>query len=72
MPRYGATSWRVLVQGLQALGFSGPYPGGKHQYMVKGEFRLTIPNPHAGDISIGLLARILAQAGIDRATWESV
>lgn len=72
MPHYGAVNWRTLVQGLQALGFDGPYPGGRHQYMVKGELRLTIPNPHAGDISVGLLSRILRQAGIDRATWESV
>jgi predicted RNA binding protein YcfA (HicA-like mRNA interferase family) len=72
MPHYGAINWRTLVQGLQSLGFDGPYPGGRHQYMVKGELRLTIPNPHTGDISVGLLARILRQAGIDRATWESV
>lgn len=72
MPRYGVIGWRTFVQALQSLGFSGPYPGGKHQYMMKGELRLTIPNPHTGDISVALLARLLRQAGIDRATWDSV
>jgi len=33
---------------------------------------LTIPNPHQGDIVEGLLARILKQARIDRATWEKL
>jgi len=30
---------------------------------------LYVPNPHQGDISRGLLAKIL-QAGIDRDEWE--
>jgi hypothetical protein len=38
--------------------------------MVKGELKPHIPNPHHGDISRGLLSRILRQAGIDRDTWE--
>ncbi len=38
--------------------------------MVKGDLVLTIPNPHGRDIGIGLLARILKQAGISRAEWE--
>jgi hypothetical protein len=40
--------------------------------MVRGDLVLTIPNPHAGDISVGLLARILRQAGISRSQWEAV
>lgn len=35
-----------LVAGLRRHGFEGPYPGGKHLFMVKGKLRLTIPNPH--------------------------
>jgi len=72
MPTFGPISLRVLIQGLRAAGFSGPFPGGKHQYMVKEQLRITIPNPHIGDISVALLTRILRQAGIDRATWESL
>ena len=51
---------------------TSPYPGGKHQYMVKDELKLTIPNPHKGDIVVGLLNRILRQAGITREEWEAL
>ena len=37
--------------------------------MTKDELRLTIPNPHAGDISVTLLSEILARGGIGRADW---
>lgn len=39
--------------------------------MIKGTVRLRIPNPHQGDISTGLLMRLLRQAGVDRAEWEA-
>ena len=31
-----------------------------------------VPNPHRGDISVGLLNRILKEAGISRTEWESL
>jgi hypothetical protein len=34
--------------------------------------RVILPNPHQGDISVNLLARILRQARITREEWESV
>jgi len=70
MPRLGPIKRRKLIHHLRELGFEGPYVGGKHQYMVKGEIRLAIPNPHQSDIGRDLLARILRQAGIDRDEWE--
>ena len=70
MPQFGAINRRDLVRYLKEAGFEGPYPGGKHQYMVKAELKLTIPNPHQGDISKGLLARILRQANISMDEWE--
>ncbi|MBC6481939.1 MAG: type II toxin-antitoxin system HicA family toxin [Hormoscilla sp. GM7CHS1pb] len=69
MPQFGPIKWRDLVRYLRDAGFSGPYPGSKHQYMMKEEFKLTIPNPHQGDISISLLARILRQANISKDEW---
>ena len=54
---------------LRKLGFEGPYQGGKHPYMVKGNLVLTIPNPHRKEISVDLLSRILRQANIDREEW---
>ena len=37
---------------------------------ARADLVLTIPNPHSGDIGIGLLAVILRRAGITRAAWE--
>jgi predicted RNA binding protein YcfA (HicA-like mRNA interferase family) len=61
-----------LIRSLQQAGFEGPYSGGKHQFMVKGDITLWIPNPHQGDIGRELLARILRQAHIDRDEWEKL
>jgi predicted RNA binding protein YcfA (HicA-like mRNA interferase family) len=58
-----------LVRRLRELGFEGPYRGGKHPYMVKGDLVLTIPNPHRKEISVDLLRRILKRAGISREEW---
>ena len=70
MPAWKPIKRRELIAVLKRLGFSGPYSGGKHEFMQKGDLILTIPNPHRGDIPIGLLKVILRQAGIDRDDWE--
>lgn len=72
MPAFGPISRTNLIRCFKQLGFAGPYSGGRHEYMSKGELRVFIPNPHTGDISKGLLAKILKQAGIDRKEWESL
>ena len=61
-----------MVRRFRALGWSGPYPGGKHPTMVKGEHAITIPNPHRGDIDWSLMKRILKEAGIDAKAWEKM
>ena len=60
------------MKGLRALGFEGPWSGGRHEFMVRGGVVLAIPNPHRGDIGVGLLSRVLAQAGVSRKEWERV
>ena len=70
MPRLGPIGREDLIFYLKRLGFEGPYSGRKHQFMVRGRFRLTIPNPHRKEIGISLLNRILRQAGIEKAEWE--
>jgi predicted RNA binding protein YcfA (HicA-like mRNA interferase family) len=70
MPPWKPLKRRELIAALRRGGFSGPYTGGKHQFMQKEDLVLTIPNPHRGDISIGLLKVILLQAGISRRDWE--
>jgi predicted RNA binding protein YcfA (HicA-like mRNA interferase family) len=62
-------SWPHLVRKLKKFGFEGPYRGGKHSCMVKGDLVLTIPNPHKKEISPDLLIRILRQANIKREEW---
>ncbi|MGC8778018.1 MAG: type II toxin-antitoxin system HicA family toxin [Candidatus Caldatribacteriaceae bacterium] len=72
MAKLRPVSWLELVRGLRKMGFEGPYRGGKHFFMVKGELVLTIPNPHRKDIGVDLLSRILKQAGISKEDWLEV
>ncbi|NOX48082.1 MAG: type II toxin-antitoxin system HicA family toxin [Chlorobi bacterium] len=64
MPPFGPINRKDLVRYLKRAGFDGPYSGGKHQFVVKGQITIRIPNPHKGDISKSLLSRILRQAKI--------
>lgn len=72
MPTLAPIKRRDLIQGLRQLGFSGPYSGGKHQYMMRGTQKLRIPNPHQADISLPLLKCILEQGGITVDEWEAI
>lgn len=70
MPPFGPIKRIDLIRQLKRLGFEGPYSGGKHQFMVRADVIIRLPNPHQDDIGRGLLARILRQAGIGRDEWE--
>ena len=61
-----------LIHLLRKLDFIGPYSGGKHQFMVKGDLRIMIPNPHKKDIGKNLLKLILKEAEISKETWEKL
>ncbi len=65
-----SVSWRKLVAKFRKLGFDGPYSGGRHLFMVNGNLKIRIPNPHRGDISKHLIAEILRQANIPPDAWE--
>ena len=69
MSRLTPVSRAELVRRLGVLGFEGPFLGGRHNFMVRGEVRLIVPNPHRSQIGLDLLARILRQAGGDRDAW---
>ncbi len=71
MPSLNPVSRRELVRKLKSLGFEGTFPGGRHQWMRRGGLRLTIPNPHRGEIDPVLIRRILRQAGITLDEWIS-
>ena len=74
MPPFGPIQRRELIRILKKLGFSGPYAGGKHEFMVreKDQLRLFIPNPHKGEISRALLNEILREAEISREEWQNL
>jgi predicted RNA binding protein YcfA (HicA-like mRNA interferase family) len=72
MPALGSIKRKDLIWYLKKMQFDGPYSGGKHQFMIKGNVRLTLPNPHRQEISIGLLSKILKQAGIEKIDWEKL
>jgi hypothetical protein len=70
MPNFGPIKRRPLIHYLRVAGFEGPYSGRKHQFMIRGQITLRLPNPHQSEIGKELLSRILRQAKIDRRTWE--
>ena len=66
-----AVSRKDLVRKFRSLGFKGPYTGGKHQFMARGNLKVRVPNPHGSqEIGEPLLHEILRQAGINREEWD--
>ena len=72
MPPFKPLKRKELIKVLKDAGFEGPYAGGRHEFLIKGELRLILPNPHQSDISKDLLARILRQANLTREEWEKL
>ncbi len=72
MPPFGPISRKNLIKYFKKAGFEGPFSGGKHQFMVKHQITIRIPNPHKGDISKSLLSRILRQAKISKQEWTNL
>jgi predicted RNA binding protein YcfA (HicA-like mRNA interferase family) len=67
-----ALSRKELIRKFRALGFTGPYSGRKHQFMVRGRQKIRIPNPHVGDIGVSLLKEMLRQASISDEQWDKL
>jgi len=63
---------RELLRRFKALGWEGPYCGGKHSFMCNGNLKVRVPNPPGSDIDWSLTKRILQQAGISADEWERV
>ena len=72
MPVFGPINRRELLRCLKLLGFEGPYSGGRHAFMVKGDITIRVPNPHQADIGRELLMRIVRQAGVNKDDWEKL
>ncbi len=72
MPPFGPIKRRNLIRYFRKAGWTGPFKGTRHDYMLKGTRKQRIPNEHHEDISQALLAEILRQAGISREEWEQL
>ena len=60
-----SVSRKELIGKFRSLGYSGPFAGGKHQFMAKGRQKIRIPNPYGDkEIDVSLLKEVLRQAGI--------
>lgn len=68
--RLAPVARRIFIQRLRRMGFDGPYSGGRHEFMLRDDRRLILPNPHRSVIDSSLLARLLGQAGISREEWQ--
>ena len=72
MPPFGPIGRADLIYYLRKAGFQEPKSGGKHQYMKRGAVRVTLPNPHEGEIGKNLPSRVLRGARITREEWEKL
>lgn len=57
-------SRKELVRKLKRVGFSGPFSGAKHQYMLRDKLKIFIPNPHGNDIGLKIIKRIIVDINI--------
>ena len=65
-------SRKELIRKFKVLGYSGPFSGGRHQFMIKDTKKIRIPNPHgSGDIDVSLVKEILRQAQISNEEWNN-
>jgi hypothetical protein len=72
MPPCGPISRSDLVRALRRVGYTGPFPGGKHSFMLREGHRPIMPNPHCGIVSVQLLAQILRKAELTHQDWEAL
>ncbi|MBF0508447.1 MAG: type II toxin-antitoxin system HicA family toxin [Deltaproteobacteria bacterium] len=72
MHRIGPCSRDELIRKLKSLSFIGPFSGGRHSYMKREHYRLTIHNPHGKQISSQFIKELLKQANISPEDWLNV
>lgn len=44
LPRLNPCKRRDFIRRVRGLGFEGPYSGSRHQFMIYGQYRQTIPS----------------------------
>lgn len=65
-------SRRKLVQKLRKLGFVGPFSGGRHQFMERGNLRISVPSPHGKEIGAALIADLLREIRVTAEDFENL
>jgi hypothetical protein len=61
MPKWSPCKRQDLIRRLRQLGFEGVFWGAKHQFMVMGQNRLTLPSN--AEYSVPQLRRMLREVG---------
>jgi predicted RNA binding protein YcfA (HicA-like mRNA interferase family) len=71
MPRLTPLKSREVIEKLRALGYEGPFAGGRHSRMVHAKSGKIIPIPMHGDkdVSVGLIRVIIRELGITPSEW---
>lgn len=72
MPKLTPLKASEVIRKLKSLGYHGPIPGGRHVHMVHYETKKVIPIPTHGDkdIGVGLLRKIVQEAGVTIEEWQ--
>ena len=71
MSRLVPVSRTKLIKLLKKIGFEGPFAGSDHDFMVRGDNFVRIPNDHRREIGPNLVAEILREGAISRDEWLS-
>jgi predicted RNA binding protein YcfA (HicA-like mRNA interferase family) len=74
MPKLSPEKPRVVMRKLRALGFDGPFGGGRHVFMRHPQTKIKIPIPVHGnrDIPVGTLRAIIRQVGLNVGIWQEL
>ena len=59
MPNLSPIPRRILIKKLRRVGFSGPIPAARHEFMRRDNVKIFIPNPHGKDISLPIIKKII-------------
>jgi hypothetical protein len=76
MSRWTPVKRSEFVRRVRRLGFEGPYSGARHQFLVSGNHRLTVPSN--AEFSVPQLRILLREVGaiigrnVDREEWEAL
>ncbi|MCS6918322.1 MAG: type II toxin-antitoxin system HicA family toxin [Fimbriimonadales bacterium] len=74
MPKLTPIPAREVVRKLRALGYEGPFGGGKHSVMRHPEtsVKISVPVHSSRDLPIGTLRAIVREAGVSVEEWEQL